>query len=69
MQWNKNKTIYTIKRPQSLLQAECCMQTIAQAIIINTTMLQVWADMSTPPLVNMRFTTASHSIQSHANIL
>ena len=32
------------------------MQTIAQAIIFNTNMLWVSADMSTPPLANMRFT-------------
>ena len=72
----KNKTIYTIKRLQPLLQAECCMRMITQAIIFNTIMLQVSVDVSTPPLANMRFTTANYIyilditlIQSHANIL
>ena len=55
-----NKTIYTIKRLQPLLQVECCMQMIAQAIIFNTIMLWVSADMSTPPLANLRFTIANN---------
>ena len=59
-QLNKIKTIYTIKRLQPLLQAECCMLTIVQAIITNTIMLWVSADVSTPPLANMRFTTANY---------
>ena len=54
------KTIYTIKKQQSLLHVECCMWTIAQAIIINTIMLWVSADMSTPPLANMSFTNANY---------
>ena len=59
-QQKKNKIIYTIKRLQPLLQAECCMQMIPQAIIFNTIMLWVSADMSAPPLANMRFTTANN---------
>ena len=36
------------------------MQTIAQAIIINTIMLWASVDVSTPPLANMRFTTTNY---------
>ena len=36
------------------------MQKITQAIIFNTIMLQVSADVSAPPLANMRFTTANY---------
>ena len=36
------------------------MQMKAQAIIINTIMLWVSADVSTPPLANMQFTTANY---------
>ena len=56
----KNKTIYTVKRLQPLLQAECCMQMIAKAIIFNTIMLWISADVSAPPLANMRYTTANY---------
>ena len=57
---NDNKIIYITKRLRPQLQAEYCMQTITQAIIFNAIMLQVSADMSTPPLANMRFTITNN---------
>ena len=44
-----NKIIYITKRLQPQLQAEYCMQMIAQAIIFNAIMLWVSVDMLALP--------------------